>query len=235
MQLIHIPDLVQRWTHEALMSYLNIHPYFLPECWTCQQSQKSAEFDISSHIKHDTKCHQPLVKQFLDVRPLWALRLSDGAAFFQGSRRITEAPAEDVQVSVALVTHLRVGCEEGKELFPPTLSAVPWKRIAFTYRLGWVWWDWGAEGCCRHWMEAESVHRCSPLLFLHLSHPVHLSSWLLLLAEKGREMETRRSWGGSVYHRLRRRTWIFDYSPCHNIKDRSTGVLGYLLWQMSCC
>lgn len=104
------------------MSYLNSRPYFLPECWTCQQPQKSAEFYILSHIEHHTKCHQPLVKQFLDVWPLWALRLSDGAAFFQGSRCVTEAPAEDVQVSIALVTHLRVGCEEGKELFSPTLQ-----------------------------------------------------------------------------------------------------------------
>lgn len=46
----------------------------------------------------------------MDVRPLWAFRLGDGAPFLQGPRGVAEAPAQNFQVIVTLVSELRVCC-----------------------------------------------------------------------------------------------------------------------------
>ena len=58
------------------------------------------------HIRLDT----PLVQQFLDVGPLGALWLCDGAALLQGPRGVAKATAQNLEVSIALVAQRGVGC-----------------------------------------------------------------------------------------------------------------------------
>lgn len=51
-----------------------------------------------------------MVEKLLDVWPLGAFGLRDGAPLLQGSRGVAEASAENLQVIVALVPQLGVSC-----------------------------------------------------------------------------------------------------------------------------